>query len=379
MQNNQMEDQLRQRLGSHPTPIDVDMLWGRVQPQLPEKKRLWLPLWLLLVAVPCFVASLFFRSPMETGTIDLTGITETVPPPEPGEAATLRGKEFSAAGRPVKEVDGTVTEASAPKPLSPQIKFVPVTSPTDTPVDGPSFLPKEVPPVGIKSLTTSPELNLPAPAAPEVLTESTDVVDSGSHPYPLPVFPRKPVAVVSTPNSKTPLKATASVTGTEPTDLANTEQEKVTESNAAGVTAAGESAASMVGSRQVIPAADINDFTEPEKATTAKEPGKIRVSNSTFWTVEPGIAFSLPVGVSDVDGPGSEKALEGISYQALVGYHHARGFSLRTGVVVSRINSKLEFEVTRSGSQPREAVIAIIETANGNVSEQRGIVQVATT
>jgi len=111
-----------------------------------------------------------------------------------------------------------------------------------------------------------------------------------------------------------------------------------------------------------------------------KQPKNIRDKRPAYWTIEPGIALSLPSSSGNSgDGPGSEKALEGLSLQALVGYHRAGGLSFRTGIIRSRINSKVVSEITRAGSQPQEAVVAIIENSNGSRSEQLGIVQVATT
>lgn len=122
------------------------------------------------------------------------------------------------------------------------------------------------------------------------------------------------------------------------------------------------------------------DLAKGRKAKKEDPTGKIPDQNPAYWTLEPSIALSLP-GASGGggDGSGSEKALEGISLQALVGYHRAGGLSIRMGLTRSQINSKVEAETTRQGTQPVEAVIAIIENPNGSRSEQRGIVQVATT
>ncbi|MEM6771479.1 MAG: hypothetical protein AAF597_12930 [Bacteroidota bacterium] len=95
-----------------------------------------------------------------------------------------------------------------------------------------------------------------------------------------------------------------------------------------------------------------------------------------YWTAEPALALSLPLKSG---GNGDEKALEGISFQALVGHHRAKGLSIRSGLVYATINSKVSGERTETTTVTQRAVVAIIQNPDGSQTEQMGNVEVPQT
>ncbi len=120
-----------------------------------------------------------------------------------------------------------------------------------------------------------------------------------------------------------------------------------------------------------------------------EKPKSIRQKQSPYWTVEPGIAISIPSRSVNIAGdtPNEsqvsvndqyEKALEAFTLQGLIGYHRPSGFSLRTGITYNNINSKVESEFTTFGTESVQTVVAIIESPDGSRREQTGTVQVST-
>lgn len=95
-----------------------------------------------------------------------------------------------------------------------------------------------------------------------------------------------------------------------------------------------------------------------------------RIKKPIYWTVEPGIALSMPLG----SGGQNEKTLEGISLQGLVGAHRGQ-LSLRSGLVMSRVNSRVQSETTTVGTITQRAVVAIIQNPDGSQTEQFGNVE----
>lgn len=95
-----------------------------------------------------------------------------------------------------------------------------------------------------------------------------------------------------------------------------------------------------------------------------------RIKKPIYWTVEPGIALSMPLG----PGGQNEKTLEGISLQGLAGAHRGQ-LSLRSGLVMSRVNSRVRAEATTVGTITQRAVVAIIQNPDGSQTEQFGNVE----
>ncbi len=104
---------------------------------------------------------------------------------------------------------------------------------------------------------------------------------------------------------------------------------------------------------------------------------KRREENPPYWTGEPALVVSLPARSG---GPSDEKSLEAITGQILVGRHwRTNGLSLRTGIAISKINSKVSEETTTTETVSRTAVIRIIQHPDGTRTEETGTVQVQQT
>jgi len=71
-----------------------------------------------------------------------------------------------------------------------------------------------------------------------------------------------------------------------------------------------------------------------------------RLNNPIYWTAEPVLAASLPMR----SGSTGETALEAITVQGLVGYHRAKGLSVRAGFAFSTVNSKVTGERTETST-----------------------------
>ena len=102
-----------------------------------------------------------------------------------------------------------------------------------------------------------------------------------------------------------------------------------------------------------------------------------------YWTAEPMLAVSLPLrsggGSGDSGSNQDEKSLEGLTFQALAGHHRPNGLSLRSGIIYSRVNSKISSESTEQTTVSQTGVVTIIENPDGSRTEQIGTVQVPQT
>ncbi len=76
---------------------------------------------------------------------------------------------------------------------------------------------------------------------------------------------------------------------------------------------------------------------------------------------------------------GDEKGLEALHLQALVGYHRKNGLSIRGGLAVSTVASKVEAVEKETRTVPRTAVIRIVRNADGTTTEETGTVDVSET
>ena len=118
-------------------------------------------------------------------------------------------------------------------------------------------------------------------------------------------------------------------------------------------------------------------------------PGKFRERQSAYLTFTPGVAVSIPSRSVNVAGSNPngdqvsvnnrfEKALEAVTVQGLIGYHRPNGLSLRTGLTLNRINSKVESVSVIPGTETVETTVYVINNPNGTRREQTGPVEVPT-
>jgi hypothetical protein len=101
-----------------------------------------------------------------------------------------------------------------------------------------------------------------------------------------------------------------------------------------------------------------------------------RLQNPPYWTAEPAVIVGL---AARSGGPSEEKSLEAITVQALVGYHRAKGLSLRGGIAASVINSKVSSRTTTTETVSQTAVVRVIRNPDGTETEEMGTVQVPQT
>jgi len=169
MPSNNMEDQLRQRLSQHPTPVDFEALWDEVEPRLPKKKRRVLPFWFWLIVGLALGSSLLFLHPGEIDTPPLVEATETTPPPLRTETPVLTEAKSS---QPKQKSSLIATEGTFPKP-PPAIKTSHTSQPPKTaPValePSPSVVERKAPMVYAATEIPGPEVNTPY----SILTDET--------------------------------------------------------------------------------------------------------------------------------------------------------------------------------------------------------------
>lgn len=323
-----MEDILRQRLRQHPTPLDTDALWDKVEPRLPQKRNAFLFLWKWAAASLVLLGGLYlflFQPPVEQLQVDappLHVVQNVAPPTSPAPASAPLKKATELQSAPARSTPPAAPKAGFKKPFlkatipaAPAIEL-PVIA--DSPVEG----------------TTSASVSRQTPTAAPFLS-----VPQG-------------YAEITQQYQRTAFNLPEEVRSLAKADLMAVREAQ----------------------------------TDLTKATEEK-PKSIRKKQAAYWTLEPGIALSLTGrSISPTEGnPGGsqaevnnqyEQALEAITFQGLAGYHHSTGLSLRTGLAFTRINSKVESVFTTTGTEPVETIIAIIESPNGSRSEQTGIVQV---
>jgi len=328
MPNRPVEDILRKRLRQHPTPVDTDALWAKVEPRLP-RKRPTVPPWIWVLAGAALLCGLYLFLPQ----------------------------------LPEERIESAVPPRSAVVDVAPPTSPAPAPAPAETS----ALTATEKPPPGPATNTSTP--------APKVRN-----VTPG----------RSATAATARPLAGADLSV-------QPSRLPTVDHPEIAAGAAAGkakATARTPLAIPLLTPTPLIPVHQYFTFSPPEAVVPASpqaqnnKPKQIRVKKPAFWTVEPGIALSLPDrSVAAVDGRPNdgqaginnryEKGLEGVTVQALVGYHRPNGLSLRTGIAYSRINSRVESEHTTTGTESVQAIVAIIESPNGSRSEQTGTVRVA--
>ncbi len=329
MPNRPVENILRERLGQHPTPLDTDALWNAVEPRLPEKKPVF-ALWKWLALGLVLLGSIYFFLPES-----VEGETSAVASPAPVVVEAPSKTSFAPAAAPPYTSPQPASTAATPSTATPQEKTV---APISTTAERSSLKPREAGAERAINQVTKPTTS----ATPVVV--ALPVQEAA-----LPIFRQPAPAAIPKlplPKSYEPLRSRyAAIAAPLP---------KVTAS------------------------APVNNVSET-----------IRHRQPAYWTLEPGIALSNSsrsvnaVGNTPNEGQAHinnqyESALEAISIQGLIGYHHPSGLSLRTGVTHNRINSKVASQFTTVGTESVETIVAIIESPNGSRSQQTGIVEVAT-
>lgn len=359
MPNRPIEDILRKRLSQHPTPLDTDALWAEVEPRLPRERGI-LPYWISMLVVVVLLGGLYLLFPLQPEGVAPAATTLTPP----------------------------VTTTA------PQTSIAPAAAPTEPPV-----------PVKTIKTTTAPETKPPTPASNPKADIVTPSVISEASVMSVYDVPSSPLLLQEEATEGTPVVTPSLL-------IADGYRQMV---------APGQHNTSLLPSRPAQPADEVKDTSpqqQPETEqtdsqrnkdqrlpaieaqapaehistlpkTTESTPKKFREKKPAYWTAEPGVALS-GVGRS-VDAAGDnqdsgqaeinsqyEKGLEAFTVQGLVGYHRPNGLSLRTGIVYSRINSKVASEFTTTGTESVETVVAIIENPDGSRREQTGTVLVAT-
>jgi hypothetical protein len=328
MPNKQMEDYLRDQVRQYSTPLDTDALWDAVEAQLPPKKK-WrvLPIWFWMVG----------------GVALLTGGYLLWP-------TTLAEGAF-AATTTTTEATPVIAPASAPGPLLTDLATGAVPAFRPAAVEGTADVPVEK-----KSVT--PLVEKPTIARPEI----TPVLAIN--------IPSSPV-VVAEARTLTPVTALDRSFATEVASLAP--------SPTLFAPAAAPTVLKAVAARKA----------GKEQKELAEKGEKLRKKESAYWSAEFGLAASLVSKDANASGDGgnggqatinnnNERGLEGITLQGLIGYHRPAGLSLRSGLLFSRINTRIRTDVTTTATTGEEGVVAILVQSDGRRIEQRGTVEVTT-
>ncbi|MFK8163322.1 MAG: hypothetical protein AB8H12_12745, partial [Lewinella sp.] len=138
MSNRPFEEQLRERLGQHPTPLDLDALWDKVEPRLPQKRERILPIWIWSISGLALLASLLFWYYGQRTDLAPTAVGATPKVVALAEASASETSETTSItlnpDSPVQEVRPTnTTEVITSRNESPGLLLQPAAAPAAAP------------------------------------------------------------------------------------------------------------------------------------------------------------------------------------------------------------------------------------------------------
>ncbi len=104
MSNRPFEEQLRERLDQHPTPLDLDALWNEVEPRLPQKRKRITPFWIWSILGLALLGSLYLLAPAtdEDAPVLQTEQRQSVPKKVLSSPAPSQESNIAPAAAPKK-------------------------------------------------------------------------------------------------------------------------------------------------------------------------------------------------------------------------------------------------------------------------------------